>query len=425
MEFKDRLLKLNDHPFYSKINFDELRESQSLKDMIHSIPITTKEDLMSNIELWTNEKFTINQNTGGTSGKQTTIRMTVDHAIKMLQTFYKSFSETGNINSNFKKFDPTIDKYVCFYPRDAYFTNLFERVNYIASITNYISFGYLFKLLDGTIFSYVSNFKMVGFHRVDLESVTRLVEYLNSEKPRLLIIFPFVLYKISEIIKRYNLKLEYQPELINISGEFVEKCSIDFIKTIFTESTINSTYGMVEFGEVAHQYEHNGEYHVFDDFYVEKSDDNKLIISSLYQTTFPLLRYKTEDIITDIIEIDGKQVIKKVIGKNTQFLSNGIGPSQIDNIVNELNNTNEIKILCYKLLTDADENNFELLVVIDSNILDLLEYSTIVNNEFSKLLLNFKLTILDEIKHDYLKKFKVIEHKEIDDEPVGGVENAN
>lgn len=57
------------------------------------------------------------------------------------------------------------------------------------------------------------------------------------------------------------------------------------------------TYGSVELGEIAHQYGQSSfDYKVFDEFaYAEDNKNDCLIITSLRQSAFPMIRYQMED----------------------------------------------------------------------------------------------------------------------------------
>lgn len=82
-------------------------------------------------------------------------------------------------------------------------------------------------------------------------------------------IFPFVLLQLCVNMQRYNIKITHYPKNINLSGEYLINCSLNFFTKIFINSNIKSTYGAVEFKEISHQVKDDkNTFEVFNELYI-------------------------------------------------------------------------------------------------------------------------------------------------------------
>lgn len=371
------------------------------------VPITEKEDL---IEWWTKAlprnhsyhicfswqsrwsffrnllfgKIIFQQSTGGTSWKSTIIYQDLRQSFQMLKSFIHSF------NQLWYRF---WDRFLVFYPRDAYFTNQYEK------------YGFLTRMIG---------FKMMGFEEVTLEQVKTLIHTLNRYRPKLLVIFPFVLYKVSKVIKDYNLKLEYIPPMIDISWEALLETTFRYIKEAFHGSKIEGTYGAVEFGEIAHQsWENLYSYCIFDDYaYVEQSDDWYLIVTNLRHTFHPIIRYK----MTDFGEVRGN-IISPLVGRDVQVFDKFGKRFTVLDVNNLIEKDELLSIHLHNIKVDVSNE------LVDVKFCWTEEFSTkiwsLLRDFFSSL---FKQRLLiefvNDIEHNYLKKYKTIENANQWKEPV-------
>lgn len=376
------------HTFYSKSKGRKIIEDYNNKKAIISNNSTLKEDLIQYNENWYigNKYFYVSQNTGGTSGKSAKIIMTYKHAFKMAETFYCSYEETGKRNKNNTKFfKRNRDRFLVFYPKNSYFQNIYSFINNKLKL------------------KYFTKFSALKFDKIDKIIIKKLVEEINTFKPRLLAIFPFVLLQMCIIINKEGIKLTHIP-LVNISGEFVCKKSLEYCQRIFP--FINSTYGLVEFGEIAHQYNYGDDYECNSNFKVELDNNKNICVTCLYQYTFPLVRYNTGDIADEIYEKNGKQYIRNLQGKNTQLVGS-LTPIKLDKIMTNYN------VIQYRLL--LRNKNYGLFQYVGN-------LSDTEKKQIEKNCREFTLTFkeYDLIPHNYTKKFKVIQYDD-DDETVGNL----
>jgi phenylacetate-coenzyme A ligase PaaK-like adenylate-forming protein len=336
----------------------------------------------------------IGQSTGGTSGKNTFIWMDRYSAYKYIYTFIYSFKKNGYSFG---------DKMMIFYPKNSYFTNEYEKSNY------YLSF---------------LNIYFLSFDNIDKEKTIEFVNSINKNNTDFIVIFPFVLLQLCINIYKYDIKLTHYPKNINLSGEFVLNCSLNFCKRIFIDSNIENTYGAVEFGEIAHQMKGDkNTFEVFNKFCYLENEDDKIVVTSLINNSFPIIRYVMEDVGT-IINKNGKQYIKNLIGKNTNQIiinQNKFTSLDIDRLIDFVNiNNNIISIIIEYDNTMIDVN----YIILNNYITEERKLITSKTYEFmNKYFNNMKYNIyfMTNFKHNYLKKFKIIVKKNnIDDEPVGG-----
>ena len=410
----NKFYKIKYKPFFNKYKQCNINNFTSL-------PYLTKDDLINfnneiitppykkckldskisciNDPLWYDSHCTIGQSTGGTSGKSTFVWMNKYNAFMYMYTFITSFRKNGYDYG---------DKIMIFYPSDSYFTNEYESNNY-----------YLLFL----------NIYFLSFGKIDKEKTIEFVNSINTQQPDLIVIFPFVLLQLCININKYNIKLTHYPKNINLSGEFLLNCSLNFCKKTFINTNIENTYGAVEFGEIAHQIKGDkNTFEVLNQFCYLENKNNKIVVTSLINETFPIIRYEMEDIGT-IINKNGKQYITNLIGKNT----NQIIINESDDNIKKFNSLDVDKLIDF---VNINNNIISIVIEYDNQSIDINyiiydkyksnDQHTIVNNTtqfmnkyFNTMIYNVKF--LDNYEHNYLKKFKIIIKKDnTDAEPVGG-----
>jgi len=379
---KDELIEFNDSiitPPYKKCNLKCLNNS------------------CINDPLWYDNNCSIGQSTGGTSGKSTFVWMSKYNAYIYIYTFMCSFKKNGYSYG---------DKIMIFYPSNSYFTNEYEKSNYYLLL--------------------FANAYFLSFHQIDKEKTLEFVNSINTNCPDLLVIFPFVLLQLCVNIKKYNILLTHYPKNINLSGEFLLNCSLNFCKKIFFKSNIENTYGAVEFGEIAHQVKDDkNTFEVFDQFCYLENKNDKIVVTSLINDTFPIIRYVMEDI-GEIVNKNGKQYITNLIGKNTNQIvinENKFTSLDVDKLIDFVNIAENIISIVIEydndiidikyIIFDKYNKNDEKTIVENTNFF--------MNKYFSQNKMKYNVFFLQEYKHDYLKKFKIIIKKDnTDAEPVGG-----
>lgn len=330
--------------------------------------------------------------TGGSTSLPLVINMTKRHMFSMLFTFFKCWYRMG--------WRPG-ERMLIFYPQNTY------------NIDDMVKFNPYSKWLG---------FRYHLFNKIDETTVRELVDDINTFKPRLLLVFPSPMNMIAHTIRRYGLKLEHQPALINVSGETFFDCQRKNIASVFDRSLVEDSYGSVELGELAHETSGGGLEIFTNVAYVETEPNEagqpEMIVTRLKLTDFPFIRYKMKDIADVELRRDAegreKYVITKIEGKDSNFIMSDrderFYPSFFNRLVNNLNEIVGdaiIEIKVYERGQRALEVQF---------ILRDAEQQEAVTRETMRLLrermseqMEFEIRFVDFIDHDYRRKYRVIE----------------
>ena len=419
-------------PFYEGRYTDFLKECDRLDDTefyraFAETPITTKQDLKnhndafksrtlasklditdhgSNIHpvqmLWSlfiRKNFKVSISTGGSSGMPTYRWLDYDDANVMAQSFLESFSRNG-----WSRGEP----FVVYYPLKSYFTDTYATFN-----------SWLHRLFG---------FSVVPFETVDKQSVVALLETLKRQKATLLVIFPCVLQRVAEIMYRENIPPCETLKYINVSGEFFFDCSKAFIQTMFPNARIEMTYGSVELGELAHQHGQSSfDYEIFNEFsYVEESQNDSLIITSLHQKAFPMIRYEMEDKAQVVNNANGTQYLMCLEGKNTDFLQINDGEkyyaSFFNCCVNAMNEECGGNIIHFMMRYQGNsaQMNFVLKERNGSHEEYINAQTRQIMAETFPHFTDVTISFPAHFDHDYTRKFKIIGQGDGLAEVVGG-----
>jgi len=345
--------------------------------------------------------FFTSLSTGGSSGVPTFRYVDYEDSNIFAQSFLQSFKHNGWKEG---------ESFVVFYPLKSYFTGTYAK--HAKTLQNF--FG----------------FTMVPFEELSKEKVEELLSTLKKTKSTLLVIFPCVLQRIAQIMHDEGLPPCEDLPCINVSGEFFLDCSKAFIQKMFPDSDIQSTYGAVEFGEIAHQKGLSSfDYDVFDDYaYVEQGPRNSILVTTYHQKAFPLIRYKIEDMGRVITNEDGSQSIHCLEGKNTDYLIGADNylyyASFFNNFVNEVNKALNDPIIHFMLRHSEqnDEKYMQLNFILDKpEKQDKIEKA--VKETLHKVFSNYThidVQFPEYFEHDYTRKFKIIGEGDGMAEVVGG-----
>lgn len=329
--------------------------------------------------------------TGGSTSTPLSILMTKQHMFSMLFTFFKCWYRMG--------WRPG-ERMLIFYPKNTY------------NIDDMVKFNRLSKWLG---------FKYHLFDKIDEKTVRGLIDDINQYKPKLLLVFPSPLNMIANTVKRYNLEIKHQPELINVSGETFFDCQRKHIQSIFYKSKIEDSYGSVELGELAHETQDGLE--IFANIaYVETQPNDagqpEMIITRLNTSDFPFIRYKMRDIANVEFHTypDGteKYLITKIEGKDSNFIMNDRGerfyPSFFNHLVNDLNSIVSDSVIEIKVF-EKGQRELEVQFILSDN-----QFTEQVRRESQRLLstrlskeMDFVIHFVNFIDHDYRRKYRVIQ----------------
>lgn len=347
--------------------------------------------------------FSVPISTGGSSGVPSFRWLDHEDGNAMAQSFLESFRRNGWKDG---------DNFIVFYPLQSYFTD------------SYAHFSSLLNMLFG--------FTMVPFTHITTNSVHRLLDSLKKHKPSLLVIFPCVLQRVAEIMREENIPPVRGLKYINLSGEFLMDCSKSFIQEYFPDSDIQTTYGAVEFGEIAHQSgpKSSYDYDVFPEFaYVEQGEENSLIVTALQQTAFPMIRYVMDDRGDVITRSDGSQKILNLDGRHSDYISSLHGerfyPSSLNTLINDTNAAfkHESPPIIHAMIRYEDDSVHLHCILREKDHSKSNEVMVFLLKELENALgsdYRYKVHLPDHFDHDYTRKFKIIGEGDGLSEVVGG-----
>lgn len=233
-----------------------------------------------------------------------------------------------------------------------------------------------------------------------LESVIKIVSLINNYKPYLVVSFPNIFYRISELIYKHSLKLTYYPKCMDLSADFLFTCQYNFIKSIFKNCDIRLSYGTIEFGQIAQQIPNKMfDYIVFDDICYVENHKNNLVITNFLFTTQPIIRYLTDDC-GKVEYNDNKIIIKNLIGKNKFNDISNLNYVNIDNLINNFENLNII--INFRINLDT---NIIYIIVIDETFNNQITkyFNTIYNKDTNKF--QIKIEVCNKIKCSTIDKY--------------------
>ncbi|MCH2178387.1 MAG: hypothetical protein MK106_06240 [Mariniblastus sp.] len=329
--------------------------------------------------------------TGGSTSLPLIVRMTKYHMFATLFTFFKCWYRMG--------WRPG-DRMLVFYPRNTY------------NIDDMVKFNRFSRLIG---------FRYHLFDHINEETVRGLVDDLNRYRPTLLLVFPSPLNMIAHTIQKYNLPLDYQPPLINVSGETFFDCQRKNIESVFTDSKVEDSYGSVELGEIAH--ETNGGLEIFANAaYVETEPNDagqpEMVVTRLDVSDFPFVRYRMRDIadVEFVRDENGQErfLITKIEGKDSNFIMSDQGerfyPSFWNDFVNQLNIQLEDAVIEIKVY-ERQQKELEIQYILsDSAWCQKVEdLSLTLLNERMSSTMRYNIKFVDFIDHDYRRKYRVIE----------------
>lgn len=225
-------------------------------------------------------------------------------------------------------------------------------------------------------------------------------------KPRWMHGSPAIVYNLGKTVEDYKLP-RYSFELVELTGEYLDEEKKNFIENIF-KCKVTNQYGAREFWLLAYGcYEeklHINDKSVFvESIYNKELDDYELVITSLKNMTWPLVRYRIGDlgrVIKNICNcnIDSKFFLDLKEGRYSEFLQIGdkkISSAYFSFIARQINEKlNEIIIKQHQIVKEINNSVIQIKIVGDE------KYKKYILQEFAKYLQKLDKDI--EVKVDFL-----------------------
>lgn len=350
---------IHDVPFYRNNGYKSFLPAKNDEFSISKFPILTKDDLSGREKELVSDRFfkffLRSENTGGTTGKP----------LKLYYSPTLSFSRTVYPDMLYKQF---------------------------------VGKPLQLALLRGIKPSNGKLVERVGLHRVVLssyqlypENVDTYIKALIDEKITCLLAFPSSITVLAKLINSKYGKIKIPGlKAILASSEIFSKENKEIVSSVFEGVTLIDYYCMSELAAAAYSiglgnYEFNNNYG-----YAEFVDTGqktvtgnmiaRIIATSIMNTTMPLIRYDTGD----MVEVDGHGNVVSIIGRTADFV---------------LNKQNEL-MPCIVLTRNKSLENVMAFQYYQPKA-GVLEFHILINDRFSE---ENKVSLLEDLTNSFPSK---------------------
>jgi phenylacetate-CoA ligase len=173
---------------------------------------------------------------------------------------------------------------------------------------------------------FMINTKRLNAYDMSHKALRHYWNEIQAFKPKMVIGYASSLYKLSKFALENNLlnTNTWSPSVVVSTSETLTKSEIQLIEKAFN-SKVAQEYGLAEAGVVAYTKPGTQQFEVFWDSFLCISDVlGSLTITTLYDKSFPLIKYQTDDLITPTNKFfDAESILsfKKIKGRTQHVLS--------------------------------------------------------------------------------------------------------
>ena len=229
------------------------------------------------------------------------------------------------------------------------------------------------------LYDFIINTKRLNAYDMSSGSINKYCQIINKSNPVTIIGYTSSIYRIAKYIDENNFDINNNSNLkaVVVTSETVTNYDINLIEKIFNTPCVIE-YGMAETGVIAYSSKENSENMdlFWDTFIGIKDDKNILNITTISERIFPLINYKTDDLIESN---DNHSIlkIKKILGRKNDFLK-----IKVNNNIIESHSEFFTHIL-------KSIKNIENFKIIQKKNLDIeIEYVSVNNFDISEIFLN-------------------------------------
>ena len=152
------------------------------------------------------------------------------------------------------------------------------------------------------------------------DGIADTIRDINEYKPDMICFRRNCLVRIVAYAEKHNMPL-WKPKLYCPISEMVDDVTRNLLKKTLGDGLIDA-YGLSEMGSFIYQYPGNDFYYVANDIAAVNvyddnnnlADDGRIIITSLYKKTYPLINYDTRDLGKSYVK-DGLRYMTKIEGR--------------------------------------------------------------------------------------------------------------
>lgn len=162
------------------------------------------------------------------------------------------------------------------------------------------------------------------------DGIADTIRDINEYKPDMLCFRRNCLVRIAAYSKEHNMPI-YQPKLYVPVSEMVDKVTVQLLNETFGPGLIDA-YGVSEMGSFIYKFPGNDFYYVANDMAVanvynkenQLADEGRIIVTSLYKHTFPLINYETMDLGKSYVK-DGIRYFTEIQGRMNDLVKHENG----------------------------------------------------------------------------------------------------
>ena len=147
---------------------------------------------------------------------------------------------------------------------------------------------------------YLINTKRLNAYDMSVGTLDKYYKIIKKSDPKAILGYTSLIYKLAKYIKENNLNVgdKSNLEAIIVTSETVTQMDVKLIEEVFRTPCVVE-YGMAETGVIAYSKRDSKDLRVFWDSFIGLKDSNNILnITTINDKLFPLINYRTDDIIS-------------------------------------------------------------------------------------------------------------------------------
>ena len=172
--------------------------------------------------------------------------------------------------------------------------------------------------------------KVVSEEKAVGDGLADMIRDINEYKADLLVLRRNVMIRLVQYAEEHNMELR-KPKFYSPAGETVDALSRRILARAFGNGLIDA-YGIAEMGSFIYEFPGEDYRYVGNDIAVanvyndqnELSDDGRIIATSLYKHTYPIINYETGDLAKSFVK-DGIRYFTDIIGRMNDLVKHESG----------------------------------------------------------------------------------------------------
>ncbi len=262
------------------------------------------------------------------------------------------------------------------------------------------------------LYDWIINTKRLSAYNMSFDSMDAYCQILKKSDPFMIIGYTSAIYKLAKYIYENNLDNKNKPNLkcVVVTSETVTDYDVNLIEKVFNVPCVIE-YGMAETGVIAYSKDNSKNIKLFWDTFIGiKDKENVLNITTINERIFPLINYKTDDIVETKESLSILE-IKKIVGRKNDFIKIKVNSDFIEvhselftHILKSIKGVMDFKVIQMKNLS------IEIKYVSSNNLNISERFFEEIYKEFSGIDKNiFSFKQVDEISKTIAGKAKWIE----------------